>query len=102
MPAVPRRPTLRCSPNATAGRFGSTPSTAPGVGPGRRSGCPHLRLHDLRHTGNTLAAATGASTRELMVRMGHASPQAALIYQHASAERDRAIAAALSKLAEAE
>ncbi|MHB8505153.1 MAG: hypothetical protein ACYDEN_05460 [Acidimicrobiales bacterium] len=34
--------------------------------------------------------------------MGHASPQAALIYQHASAERDRAIAAALSKLAEAE
>lgn len=65
-------------------------------------GLPHLRLHDLRHTGNTLAAATGASTRELMVRMGHASPQAALIYQHASAERDQAIAAALSKLAEAE
>ncbi len=65
-------------------------------------GLPDLRLHDLRHTGNTLAAATGASTRELMVRMGHASPQAALIYQHASAERDRAIAAALSKLAEAE
>lgn len=37
-----------------------------------------------------------------MVRMGHASPQAALIYQHASAERDRLIAAGLSKLAEAE
>ena len=55
-----------------------------------------LRFHDLRHTGNTLAATTGASTRELMVRMGHASPRAALIYQHASADRDRAIADALA------
>jgi integrase len=35
-----------------------------------------LRFHDLRHTGNTLAAATGASTRDLMTRMGHASPRA--------------------------
>ena len=34
-----------------------------------------------------------------MARMGHASPQAALIYQHATAERDRAIADALSDLA---
>lgn len=41
-------------------------------------GLPQLRLHDLRHTGNTLAAATGASTKELMVRMSHASPRAAL------------------------
>jgi integrase len=57
-----------------------------------------LRFHDLRHTGNTLAAATGASTRELMTRMGHASPRAALIYQHATDERDRAIAEALSQL----
>jgi integrase len=36
-----------------------------------------LVFHDLRHTGNTLAAGTGASTRELMARMGHASPRAA-------------------------
>lgn len=57
-----------------------------------------LTFHDLRHTGNTLAAATGASTRELMVRMGHASPRAALIYQHATRERDEAIAAALGEL----
>jgi len=57
-----------------------------------------LRFHDLRHTGNTLAAATGASIRELMTRMGHASPRAALIYQHATDERDRAIAEALSQL----
>lgn len=62
-------------------------------------GIDGLRFHDLRHTGNTLAAATGASTRELMARMGHASPRAALIYQHATADRDAAIAKALSDLA---
>jgi integrase len=64
-------------------------------------GLPGFRFHDLRHTGNTLAAATGASTRELMNRLGHSSPQAALRYQHATAERDRGIANALSDLAEA-
>jgi integrase len=32
-----------------------------------------VHFHDLRHTGNTLAAATGASTEELMARMGHSS-----------------------------
>jgi integrase len=59
-----------------------------------------LRFHDLRHTANTLAAATGASTKELMARMGHASTRAALIYQHATQERDQAIARALSELIE--
>ncbi|MGK5737615.1 tyrosine-type recombinase/integrase [Micromonospora sp. URMC 103] len=60
-----------------------------------RIGQPDLHFHDLRHTGNTLAARTGASTRDLMARMGHDSTQAALIYQHATAEADRAIAQAL-------
>lgn len=63
-----------------------------------RLGLEHLHFHDLRHTGNTLAAATGASTRELMARLGHSSPQAALRYQHASRDRDSAIAAALNEL----
>ncbi len=40
-------------------------------------GSPGLHFHDLRHTGNTLAAATGASTRDLMTRMGHDSARAA-------------------------
>ncbi|HET9061098.1 MAG TPA: hypothetical protein VFN61_14360 [Acidimicrobiales bacterium] len=57
---------------------------------------PGLVFHDLSHTGSTLAAGTGATTRELMAWMGHASPRAALIYQQASAERDRAIAEALA------
>ena len=64
-------------------------------------GISGLRFHDLRHTGNTIAASTGASTKELMARMGHASPRAALIYQHATIERDRALADALSRLADA-
>ena len=59
------------------------------------AGLSGLHLHDLRHTGNTMAAATGASLRELMERMGHSSSRAALIYQHASRDRDQAIAAAL-------
>jgi hypothetical protein len=61
-----------------------------------------LAFHDLRHTGNNLAAASGASTRELMYRMGHGSMRAALIYQHATSQRDREIADALQKLIERE
>ena len=57
-----------------------------------------LHFHDLRHTANTLAAATGASTRELMHRMGHGSSAAALRYQHATRDRDRDIAEALGEL----
>lgn len=62
------------------------------------AGLPQLHFHDLRHTGNTLAASTGASTKELMVRMGHSSTRAALIYQHASLVRDAAIADGVSEL----
>lgn len=61
-------------------------------------GLKGFHVHDLRHTGNTLAAATGASTKELMARMGHASPEAALRYQQATARRDAAIADALDKM----
>jgi integrase len=63
------------------------------------AGRPDLRFHDLRHTGATLAAATGATLAELMARLGHSTAGAALRYQHAAAERDKVIAAALSKLA---
>jgi len=61
-------------------------------------GLPGLRLHDLRHLAGTLAASTGAGTKELMYRLGHASQQAALRYQHATRERDRAIADLLDDL----
>ena len=64
------------------------------------AGRPDLRFHDLRHTGAVLAAATGASLAELMGRLGHGTPQAALRYQHAASGRDQAIAEMLSKLAD--
>lgn len=64
-------------------------------------GAAELHFHDLRHTGNTLAARTGTSLRDLMTRMGHDNPRAALIYQHASAEADLAIAAAINVMVEA-
>ncbi len=64
----------------------------------RAAGLERFLCHDLRHTGNTLASSTGASTKELMSRMGHSSPRAALIYQHATQDRDAEIAAALSEV----
>jgi integrase len=56
-------------------------------------GLTGLHFHDLRHTGNLLAAQTpGATLRDLMGRMGHDSMRAALIYQHASIDAGRHIA----------
>ena len=63
------------------------------------AGRDDLRWHDLRHSGAVLAAATGATLAELMARLGHSTPAAAMRYQHAAQGRDRQIAALLSKLA---
>jgi integrase len=62
------------------------------------SGMKGFRFHDLRHTAGTLAARTGATTRELMARLGHASSQASMIYQHAAPDRDRSIAEGLAAM----
>lgn len=64
------------------------------------AGRPDLRLHDLRHSGAVLAAQTGATLKELMERLGHSTPSAALRYQHAAKDRDAQIAELLSKMAE--
>lgn len=64
------------------------------------AGRDDLRFHDLRHSGAVLAAATGATLAELMQRLGHSTPQAAMRYQHAAQGRGREIAALLSKIAE--
>lgn len=56
------------------------------------TGLGDVHFHDLRHTGNTLAATGGATTRELMQRMGHSSVRAALVYQHLVNGRDHEIA----------
>ncbi|ODR06940.1 integrase [Mycolicibacillus koreensis] len=60
---------------------------------------PDLRFHDLRHTGATLAAQTGATLAELMGRLGHSTQGAAMRYQHAADGRDRLIAERMSEIA---
>jgi integrase len=60
------------------------------------AGRPDLRFHDLRHTGATMAAQEGATLAELMSRLGHTTPAAALIYQHTAGDRDDALARRLS------
>jgi integrase len=59
-------------------------------------GVPGLHFHDLRHTGNQLAAQVpGTTVRDLMARMGHDNERAAMIYLHATQDADRRIADAL-------
>jgi integrase len=57
----------------------------------------HLRFHDLRHTHGTMTAQARATIKETMRRLGHATIQAAMHYQHASDERDSDIAEALGE-----
>jgi len=62
-----------------------------------RAGIPGgVTFHDLRGFSATMAARHGATTRELMRRLGHASPEMALRYQRAEADRDTMIARAMS------
>jgi hypothetical protein len=56
------------------------------------AGVTGLHLHDLRGSGARWAATTGATVAELMARLGHRTPTVAMRYQHATVERDRAIA----------
>jgi integrase len=65
----------------------------------RKVGLDDLTFHDLRHTGQTLAAQAGATMADLMRRLGHASMAAAKRYLHTVEGRDREIAKALSDLA---
>jgi integrase len=65
-------------------------------------GVPGLHFHDLRHTGNTFAAASGAGLKDLMARMGHDSERAAMIYQHEARGADVAITNAIDAHIDAE
>ena len=69
-------------------------------GPARAgAGRPDLSFHDLRHTGQTYAAAAGANLRELMARAGQSTPGAALRYLHEMDGRQREIADRLATFA---
>jgi integrase len=78
---------------------------------GKLSGWPHavrsigaegLHFHDLRHTGNTFAAAGRTGIRDLMARMAHDSERAALIYQHRARGADKFITDNIDAHVEAE
>jgi integrase len=58
-------------------------------------GLDAIHFHDLRHAAVTAAVQSGASLKDTMARLGHASPRAALIYEHTARDRDEAIAEAL-------
>ncbi|MEV0623110.1 site-specific integrase [Nonomuraea sp. NPDC050404] len=64
-------------------------------------GLPGLHFHDLRHTGNMLAAESGVGLKDLMARMGHDNVRAAMIYQHAVRGADEAITNAIDRQLEA-
>ena len=61
------------------------------------AGLDGVRFHDLRHLAGTTAASAGASLREIMVRMGHASAEASLRYLKRSERRDAEIASAIEQ-----
>jgi hypothetical protein len=61
-----------------------------------KAGLPaNFRFYDLRHTGNTLTAQSGATLKDVMVRAGQSSEKAALIYQHSDLDRQKEVAAGL-------
>lgn len=63
-----------------------------------RAGVPELRFHDLRHLAGTLSAIAGGTLKEIQARLGHASIDAAMVYQHVAKGRDVALANAIDRL----
>ncbi|MBS9532081.1 site-specific integrase [Mycobacterium sp. M1] len=62
-------------------------------------GKEELHFHDLRHFGGVMAAVAGATTKEVMDRLGHTTSTAAMRYQHVAAGRADLLADRLSALA---
>lgn len=63
-------------------------------------GHPELHFHVLRHFGGVMAAVAGATTKEVMDRLGRTTATAAMRYQHVAERRADALAEKLSALAE--
>ncbi len=62
------------------------------------AGVPNLTFHDLRHLAGTLTALAGGTLKEIQARLGHSSPDAAMIYQHVAQGRDDVLASAIDRL----
>lgn len=61
-----------------------------------------VRVHDLRHFGAVAAAQAGATTKELMDRLGHSTPTMSMRYQHVAKDRPAALAARMSRMVQNE
>lgn len=59
---------------------------------------PNIRFHDLRHLAGTLTAIAGGTLKEIQSRLGHASPNAAMVYQHVAEGRDTHLAAKIDDI----
>lgn len=86
----------RAPTNGSGHRAG--PVWTPAWAAARRDSGLDVRLHDLRHLAGTLTAQAGATLRETMDRLGHASTQATLRYQHVAQRRPGKIASAIDEL----
>ena len=64
-------------------------------------GRPDFRFHDLRHFAATMAAISGATTKELMQFAGHSDIHVAMRYQEAVTDRKRDLAHRMTALANA-
>jgi len=62
-------------------------------------GRPDFRFHDLRHFAATMAAISGATTKELMQFAGHSDIHVAMRYQEAVTDRQRDLAHRMAALA---
>lgn len=64
------------------------------------AGRPDATPHTLRHTGASLATSVGATTADVMARLGHATPGMAMHYQHNLDGADARVADGLSRILE--
>lgn len=64
----------------------------------RESAKTNIRFHDLRHVAGTLTAIAGGTLKEIQSRLGHASPEAAMVYQHVAHGRDKKLAEKIDDL----
>lgn len=62
------------------------------------AGYENFHLHDVRHIGLSLVAATGAPMKDVMARGGHKSLESAMRYQHTDPERDLKVAQEVDRL----
>ena len=64
------------------------------------AGGPDATPHTLRHTGASLATSVGATTADVMARLGPATPGMAMHYQHNLDGADARVVDGLSRILE--